>query len=301
MLAVVALTSLGLAQRLEGHGAEPPRVDERQGDLHAATQVACWVGPEGSFRSERFGTRDISVRHLSHAALKKQRSCWASNPDYRWPKPCLDSNLMRSVYLMSTFPKVLAPAILSVFLGCQSGGGMRTPGTGGDSAGGSGVGGGGSGGSATGGSGGSATGGSDGAASTCQLDSACPESGVQAVQPSCVPGSLDCQDANLRTCDPMGFWEVTRKCPDLCRAGACVGVCIPGTLGCRYDISVSERCSDDGTWVEIETCGGSTPTCFEGKCMAACLQTGGNCTDQPLACCRGPESCASTGYTRYCR
>jgi hypothetical protein len=223
--------------------------------------------------------------------------------------------MMRIVYLRSALLRVLVPAALSVLLGCQSGGGMRKAGTGGATGSGGttasggatgtagatgGTGTGGSGGSG-GGGGGAATGDHDGAASTCQLDSACPDSGVTTVDPSCVPGSLACQDANLLTCDALGFWEVTRKCPYLCQAGACTGVCVPGSLGCR--VSTVERCSDDATtWVDTEACGGSTPTCFDGKCMAECLPTGGNCTDQPLACCRGAAACAGGAVaTRYCR
>ena len=213
---------------------------------------------------------------------------------------------MRSVSPRSAFLKVLVPATLWVFLGCQGADGMRRTGTGGDSTGGSGVGGGGP--SATGGrglagggSGGSATDGSDGAASTCQLDSGCLDFGVQILEPSCVPGSLDCQDKNLWICDSMGYWEVISKCPYLCRAGACIGDCVPGSTGCRSGSNTLLGCSDDATWIEIGACGGSTPTCFEGKCMAECLSTGGDCTAQPLACCGGPVSCASTGHTRYCR
>ena len=91
-----------------------------------------------------------------------------------------------------------------------------------------------------------------------------------------------------------------------CVDGTCTGICVPGTLTCRYLSNAVgnyvERCSDDATtWVEMETCSGSTPTCFDGKCMAECLLTGNNCTAQPLSCCRGPAFCAQTGGTRYCR
>jgi len=203
--------------------------------------------------------------------------------------------------------KMLALAILSASVGCQSNG-LRTVGTGGDKTIGSGVAGDSGGGSSAGGNTGSDAGGgkepgNDGDASAaCQFDAACPDLSMGVLDPSCVPGSLVCQGATLLVCDSMGYWEVGQKCPILCKAGACVGECVPGSLTCRWAGEVVERCDDDAsTLVEVETCGGSTPTCFEGKCMAACLSGGSDCTDQPLGCCRGAASCASTGGRRFCR
>lgn len=249
---------------------------------------------------------------------------------------------MRIAYLRSASLKVLATAPVWVWLGCQSGGGMRQAGMGGSGAGGSAVG------DATtagvgGGGWGGATGGSDGSAPTCQLDSACPDSGLEPADALCVPGSLVCQqDTNLLTCNVLGVWEVTRvcpgkclnggcrgdcandetrcqvdkpvlqscvagvwinyQCPYQCREGACFGSCAPGSQSCSSSNYHSVRkCSDDATtWVEIEPCGGSTPTCFKGECVPECVLGGGVCTEQ-VHCCAGASACAQTGGIRYCR
>jgi alpha-tubulin suppressor-like RCC1 family protein len=95
---------------------------------------------------------------------------------------------------------------------------------------------------------------------------------------SCAAGALQCSGQQPQQCDEEGGWDsIGSSCDTMgqaCVAGACVGVCSPGTTQC-VGLGV-ETCASIGQW------GPSTPcalTCGGGQCSEpAAISASGNFT-----------------------
>lgn len=81
----------------------------------------------------------------------------------------------------------------------------------------------------------------------------------------CAPGTTECKGASLlRTCDGTAHWTEA-PCQYVCMAGACTGMCTPGSKGCVGNTPRS--CDGTGTWTLGAACAGATPVCVVGDCV----------------------------------
>jgi hypothetical protein len=119
----------------------------------------------------------------------------------------------------------------------------------------------------------------------------------------CTPGAQDCQGKQPRTCNAAGQWENTGSvCPNVCTAGACTGVCTPGATQCSGN--TPQSCNASGQWVSGTACGGTTPACSAGTCVAplgacASYSYGGGqyffCTTSPKSWSDAEATCVAGG------
>jgi hypothetical protein len=99
----------------------------------------------------------------------------------------------------------------------------------------------------------------------------CNGTGVDAGPESCAAGALQCNGQQPQQCDADGGWDnIGPSCITVnqaCVAGACVGVCTPGTTQCANATQV-EMCAADGQWSITVACSQPTPVCNNGTCAA---------------------------------
>jgi hypothetical protein len=107
--------------------------------------------------------------------------------------------------------------------------------------------------------------------------------------PRCVDGTTS------QSCLPDGNWGPTTNCPYVCEAGACSGVCVPGSTSCGTSDTQLQACSSSGTWV-ASTCPNA---CVGGSCVGVCVPGMSQvCYD---ACSdTGSETCGSNGQWGPC-
>jgi hypothetical protein len=112
-----------------------------------------------------------------------------------------------------------------------------------------------------------------------------------------------------------GAWMKKMDCPSVCRAGACLGSCAPGSKRCGAN-QTPDHCSDAGEWVAQTVC--MFACTGAGNCTGDCKPTTKDCLGkQPRLCdgngtwqgqascqyaCRGTGACTTCdpGVTRTC-
>ncbi len=87
---------------------------------------------------------------------------------------------------------------------------------------------------------------------------------------NCEPGHEACNGAVLETC-PAGFLQQT-TCDYVCNATSfeCDGTCTPSDVGCNGDTPT--LCSAAGAFEDQTPCGGGTPFCDDGGCVAPVIE-----------------------------
>jgi hypothetical protein len=96
---------------------------------------------------------------------------------------------------------------------------------------------------------------------------------------ACNAGVTRCEGAVVMVCTVTGTWVMKETCAAVCTAGACGGMCAPGSKHCGND-QTPETCSDLGEWVpEAMPC--------PNVCSGAGLCTG--------MCKPGSKRCSGTG------
>ncbi|MCC7074666.1 MAG: hypothetical protein IT383_25380, partial [Deltaproteobacteria bacterium] len=113
----------------------------------------------------------------------------------------------------------------------------------------------------------SAEGAWDGAIQTCEF--LCNGVTLQC-DGNCEPGHQACVGAVLETC-PAGFLQQT-TCDYVCNATSfeCDGTCTPSDVGCNGDTPT--LCSGAGAFEDQTPCGGGTPFCDDGGCVAPVIE-----------------------------
>ena len=131
------------------------------------------------------------------------------------------------------------------------------------------------------------------------------------VDPSCVPGSSECQGNFLATCKPDGKGYDLAACPDsapACYGGACV-LCQPGTIDCAPPATPGgpsaavRKCQPDGLSADIVEVCPAGQTCFAGTC-GVCTPSAKRCTNHLSEECNADgtawviaKDCSANGLT----
>jgi hypothetical protein len=115
-----------------------------------------------------------------------------------------------------------------------------------------------------------------------------PDASEAGPGPACTPGVAACTGdggTTPETCSDAGQWQLEAPCAYVCNAGACSGMCAPGTAQCNGD--QPQKCNATGTWQNV---GSPCPNvCTGGSCA-------GMCTPGTLQCSYlQPQKCGSNG------
>ncbi|HXI57533.1 MAG TPA: hypothetical protein VNO55_15810 [Polyangia bacterium] len=104
---------------------------------------------------------------------------------------------------------------------------------------------------------------------------------------ACTNGMLRCAPNGqaVESCDGSGSWLKKMDCPNACRAGSCVGSCVPGSKRCGAN-QVPDRCSDAGEWEAQTACPSvcSGAGICSGKCTPGQMDCQGSKGGTPLVC-----------------
>lgn len=96
-----------------------------------------------------------------------------------------------------------------------------------------------------------------------------------------------------------GAWKnVGDACPNICRDGACTGMCSPGTRRCNPNGGAVQTCAPDASgWTDTETCSGNF-ACVNGNCSTTQCRSGftrcGNACITTGTCCRANGCCENS-------
>ncbi|HEY2900301.1 MAG TPA: hypothetical protein VGL59_06985 [Polyangia bacterium] len=87
--------------------------------------------------------------------------------------------------------------------------------------------------------------------------------------PACTADSTRCATVGqaIEVCGTDGNWTKKMDCPNACRAGACVGDCVPATKRCGAN-QVPQMCNDLGVWENLTAC--ASVCTGAGDCAGTC-------------------------------
>ena len=94
-------------------------------------------------------------------------------------------------------------------------------------------------------------------------------------------------------CDAAGTWkDMGSACPNICRDGACAGMCSPGIGRCNPNGGAVQTCATDASgWTDTETCNGNfacvSGACSTTQCRSNFTRCGNDCI--PTACVAAPR------------
>lgn len=105
---------------------------------------------------------------------------------------------------------------------------------------------------------------------SCATEALCSASTASCIPPACAPGAHRCTGDVLEACKAtLAGWDPIETCgAGLCNAtaGAC-DECKVGAADCAG--AVPRTCDATGHWKLLPACGGSTPVCSAGVCVAS--------------------------------